>query len=432
MVKPAAVKLKPFTAAALMLLIALSGPARAAGPKVGDAAPPLGVETLLNAPDGASAEWDKLKGKVVVVDFWATWCPPCIESIPHMNELAESLAGEEIAFVSVTNEDADRIGRFLMRQPMRSVVGIVPDRAAQQEAWDVSAIPAIFIVGRDGKLLGRADPTDLTADHLRRALAGEPLGLPAVADEDEQPQPAPPPAPAGADSAEPLVEAWVRPSAGPVPSAGTLLANGRVVSLDRRHFELVAGTPREIVHWALELRPFTSDSPNREYESTYDFDLPDELYDVRVRVPEDGPDAIELAWQTVAFAFGLERERGEHESDVLELRRLPGADEPAVKDFEAGDSPIVHTSDAVLDLNGAPVEWLRMDLTAHTKRLVLNETGIARRITVKVDIPPGGRDAPLGAWNAGLAPYGLQLVEARRVVRFVRISRRLPATRPAD
>ena len=37
---------------------------------------------------------------------------------------------------------------------------------------------------------------------------------------------------------------------------------------------------------------------------------------------------------------------------MLELRRLPGADEPAVKDFEAGDSPIFHTSDAVLDLNG--------------------------------------------------------------------------------
>ena len=107
------------------VLLNLAAAARAAGPKVGDAAPPTGVQTLLNAPEGASADWDKLAGKVVVVEFWATWCGPCVAAIPHMNALADALAGEDVAFISVTREPPERIERFLKRQPMKSAVGTV-------------------------------------------------------------------------------------------------------------------------------------------------------------------------------------------------------------------------------------------------------------------------------------------------------------------
>ena len=73
------------------------------GVKVGDVAPPLHLQRLI--PDQpVDTSLDALKGKAVVLEFWATHCGPCVEAIPHLNELVDQFAGR-IQFVSVTAED---------------------------------------------------------------------------------------------------------------------------------------------------------------------------------------------------------------------------------------------------------------------------------------------------------------------------------------
>ncbi len=62
-----------------------------AHPEKGTPAPPLDSLQLLQDPTGARADWASLKGKVVVLEFWATWCSPCVASLPHLNQLVESL-----------------------------------------------------------------------------------------------------------------------------------------------------------------------------------------------------------------------------------------------------------------------------------------------------------------------------------------------------
>src|SRR3989442_15427936 len=68
-------------------------------PTAGNKAPAIKLEKLLQAPPGASTDWGRLKGKVVVIEFWATWCGPCISEIPHLNQLADQLSNEPIVFV---------------------------------------------------------------------------------------------------------------------------------------------------------------------------------------------------------------------------------------------------------------------------------------------------------------------------------------------
>jgi len=60
-------------------------------PAKGTPAPALTNVHLLQAPKGSQAAWDRLRGKVVVLEFWATWCAPCIASLPHFNQLAKGL-----------------------------------------------------------------------------------------------------------------------------------------------------------------------------------------------------------------------------------------------------------------------------------------------------------------------------------------------------
>ena len=77
--------------AALLLLVILLP---AAEIKVGHPAPQLTLDRILQAPPGTVAEWQQLRDKAVVLEFWATWCPGCREKIPHLNRLSERFAAK--------------------------------------------------------------------------------------------------------------------------------------------------------------------------------------------------------------------------------------------------------------------------------------------------------------------------------------------------
>jgi len=68
------------------------------GVKIGDSRPQLSFQLLSGH---SSPKWDELKGKVVVIDFWATWCEPCVSAIPALNQLHQEFA-KTVRFFSVT------------------------------------------------------------------------------------------------------------------------------------------------------------------------------------------------------------------------------------------------------------------------------------------------------------------------------------------
>ena len=78
-------------------------------PEIGTERPELSLHLLSGGPD---PKWQALEGQVVVMDFWATWCPPCIDSIPHLNELHTKFEKEKVRFFSVTYEPALYVREF--------------------------------------------------------------------------------------------------------------------------------------------------------------------------------------------------------------------------------------------------------------------------------------------------------------------------------
>jgi thiol-disulfide isomerase/thioredoxin len=114
---------------------------------------------------------------VVVLEFWATWCAPCIEAIPHLNQLANDFLGQSIVFLAVTDDDVDRLELFLPKHPIHAVIGIDPERTSWQ-AFAVPSIPHTVLIGKNGELIGSTLPESITGVVLRKALAGKRPALP--------------------------------------------------------------------------------------------------------------------------------------------------------------------------------------------------------------------------------------------------------------
>ena len=76
----------------------------AAAVEAGKPAPSLNLTQILQAAAGGSASWDAFRGKATVLEFWATWCGPCVEAIPHWNKLVERFQDRPIRFLSITDE----------------------------------------------------------------------------------------------------------------------------------------------------------------------------------------------------------------------------------------------------------------------------------------------------------------------------------------
>lgn len=100
----------------------------------------------------SSSEWN---GKVMAINFWATWCPPCREEIPYFVELQDQYANDGLQFIGVALQHADEVREFLEEFGFNypSLVGGDDVRSlAEQLGNDIGALPYTVIVDRTGKI----------------------------------------------------------------------------------------------------------------------------------------------------------------------------------------------------------------------------------------------------------------------------------------
>ena len=143
-----------------------------AHPASGTPAPSLDSLRLLQAPDGARADWASLKGKVVVLEFWATWCSPCVASLPHLNQLVASLDPAKFQFISIDDEDRKVVETFLTRKRTSGWVGT--DTAGRIfAAYGVNSRPTTVIVDGRGKIVAVTEVDSVSAADLQAVAAGK-------------------------------------------------------------------------------------------------------------------------------------------------------------------------------------------------------------------------------------------------------------------
>ncbi|MGQ0653465.1 MAG: TlpA disulfide reductase family protein [Betaproteobacteria bacterium] len=137
--------------AAALLLLGFAAAAGAAGelrPWTSGAAPALALQDL----GGTLHSLERHRGKVVLINFWATWCEPCRAEMPSMERLRKSLAGRPFEVLAVNlAEPRSRIEKFLDLMPLGFPILLDRD-GSTAKAWRARILPASFLVGRDGRI----------------------------------------------------------------------------------------------------------------------------------------------------------------------------------------------------------------------------------------------------------------------------------------
>lgn len=114
------------------------------------------VMLLAFAPGDVAAEkldLDQHRGKIVVLDFWASWCVPCRRSFPWMNEMQEKYADEGLVIIAVNvDNDPSDAEEFLQKYPANFLIAYDDDRQLVRQ-YAIEAMPSSFLIDRDGTLV---------------------------------------------------------------------------------------------------------------------------------------------------------------------------------------------------------------------------------------------------------------------------------------
>ncbi|MCP4245504.1 MAG: redoxin family protein, partial [bacterium] len=157
----------------------LAAPETGQALEIGDQAPPLEIQEWVK---GQAVDLDALKGKkVVVLEFWATWCDPCRASIPHLSKLQRKYDGA-LVVIGATSEDPrnslDKVRDFVSSQGKKMNYTVAFDDGnattnAYMRAMDAQGIPTAFVIDLDGRLAWMGHPASGMDEIIEQAIKGK-------------------------------------------------------------------------------------------------------------------------------------------------------------------------------------------------------------------------------------------------------------------
>jgi|SRR5580658_4420675 uncharacterized protein (TIGR03435 family) len=329
------------------------------GVKVGSPAPPLTLKNVLQAPEEAHGTWEELRGKAVVVEFWATWCGPCVDDIPHLNELAEKFASRPLQFISVTDEtDVELVKQFLADHPIRGWVAFDAEESTFKR-YDIGGRPLTLLVDGAGIVRAVTNPISVTPQVLEDLLAAKPLNFPELR---MGPllglEPGAPP---------PLMQVLIRPAA-PVSVSGT--SPGRVIDENGR-YDAYGATLRSILSKAYEIPENRIDAPEWCSKSRFDYSVVTPQHEEALRWP--------LVKQALDATFRLKFHQEMKETRVYILRKVVGQEPKLRLATTEGESSQETRKGELLEAVGVSIGRLARIAHFVLDGEVIDETGLTGR-----------------------------------------------------
>ncbi|MBL8017180.1 MAG: TlpA family protein disulfide reductase [Ignavibacteria bacterium] len=163
----------------IALFILTSNTFSQTGAKVGDKAPAMTVEEWLKGESVNTFE----NGKVYLVEFWGTWCSPCIENIPHLSEIQKKYSSDGLIVIGVASHEFDgraKLDDFMKRRGNEMEYRVAYDSdLTMQSDWDGVSdgsnfrLPICFLVNKSGNVVFVGNPSDKSLEDLIAKTIGE-------------------------------------------------------------------------------------------------------------------------------------------------------------------------------------------------------------------------------------------------------------------
>ena len=131
----------------------------------------------LRSADGPNLRLQEQRGRVVLVNFWATWCAPCRQEMPHLNKLYAKYRGSGLVLLAVNIDDDARIATDLATKLGLKFPVLLDTDKTVSRLYDMSAMPSTVVIDREGRVRylhrGYRDGYEVTYDEQIRALLKE-------------------------------------------------------------------------------------------------------------------------------------------------------------------------------------------------------------------------------------------------------------------
>jgi uncharacterized protein (TIGR03435 family) len=374
------------------------------GSKVGSKPPEISSLKLLQAPAEARTSWAELKGEVIVLEFWATWCGPCEAAIPHMNELTEKFKDKAVQFIAITGEDETTVQKFLKKKPISGWVGVDGDKSVHK-AYGVTAIPHTVIIDQQGQIADVTYPLAVTEQRLNDLLDGKKIASVERRKENyvragELPE-------SMSEGKPPLYQVIIRPTQNSNGESESTAGNGGLTALGSSLSDVLSTV------YPFSACRIVTDSP-----------LPEGRFDFVAKAP-DGSDETRniLLRRAIQATFGITTAVETREMDVfiLTLKRInaPGL----VRSVTEGSSSC--SGPGRIQGVNMPINALRQELEKWLGKPVVDETELKEAFDIDLKwAQPDSIRNPEALIRAIQEQLGLELTQANRRIEVLVVESR--------
>lgn len=370
-------------------------------PNNGEQSPVQTIPNLIKSSvDKEELELSDLGGRVVVLEFWATWCSPCVSSLQHLQDVAAEFDEDRAVVIAIAVEEQARVKRFLERNKYPALWFACDEERSVFEKFGLVGIPNTVILDGNGKIAAITTPDEVTKELLQRISEGKPANVKAKAQRGIDIDWSPSLDSDGSEVFANLVIADADPEAHGggskmVPGSGRISGDG----LARTNLLQIAFNTRN----------------TRMIDGFGNFKPGEPTYKVSVLAP-GGNDQLarEMLAAALRVKFGFQERREAKTVEVFFLRRTEGE---GVSEWEKStvkpDQESFRANGGGIELVGKPISKAAEWFENITGKPVIDETGLKDRYDLKLEWVDGP------SFTAELERVGLRLEKGTAPLEFL-------------